>query len=406
MNFLSLTKTGEKLQTLINKPQTGKLLIGLLFAFNILLLFQSYRKAYRPIGYDLSSYLLSAEAFLNGANPYQTNTVFPFIYPLFLCVVLVPLSLLPYWLSVFLWFAANLAALFFSVKIFLRLHYGAGLSRQRFLLFFSLSFFMLYEIISNNFLNGQINMLVLFLCIVFLHYYLKQKKGKAGWLLAAAIVIKLTPAILLAYLFFRKDFKSLFLVILQCAVLAVLLPMLFVGSQAFELYDYYFQTFIAARLSPAETEAGTVSFSLMPVMTARFPQLPSLLAFVLSSAIVVVPLACLQLFTPTSKKNRKELYLFSLYLLGMLFLSPMSETHHLIHIYPTLLLIMCCLWQHRQCSLKLSLGSLLAIVLLTNIGKAFHPGFFIVLLIGYIFLFRQLLLSNLKKPSIPAPFQQ
>lgn len=391
MNFLSLKINREKLQTVLRKPQTTKLLTGLVVAINILFLFQTYRKAYRDIGYDLSSYLLSAEAFFSGANPYQTDTVFPFIYPLFLCVVMGPLSLLPYWLSVFIWFSANLAALFFSAKIFLRLYYAADLSRQRLGLFFSLSFLLLYEIISNNFLNGQINILVLFLCMLFLHYYLKNEKGKAGWLLAAAIVTKLTPAIFLAYLFFKKDFRSILLVMVFCVALAVLLPMLFIGSQVFELYGYYFETFIVSRLSPAEPKVGSVFFSLTSVLNALVPQLPSFLSFVLSSAIVLIPLAYIQLSLRNSRNvYRRELSVFSLYLLGMLLISPMSEKHHLIHIYPAVLLMICSIADRSSISLKVSLTSLLAVSLLTISGKAIPAGFFIALLICYIFIYRKL----------------
>ena len=72
---------------------------------------QTWHKAFRPGGNDLTSYLLSARALWDGQSPYGLETPFPYIYPLFLAFAIVPLAILPYGAAVIGWFAASVAAL-------------------------------------------------------------------------------------------------------------------------------------------------------------------------------------------------------------------------------------------------------------------------------------------------------
>jgi hypothetical protein len=386
----------------LQHPKTSKILAGLIAAISLLFLFQTFRKAYRPIGFDLTSYLLSSEALLSGANPYQTETVFPFIYPLFLCVALIPLALLPYWLAVFIWFIANLTALFFTAKRLLNL-YKPDITGKGFTLLFCFSFLLLFGIISNNFLNGQINILVLFLCTLFLWCYLQDKKLIGSWFLAAAVVIKLTPAILFVYLFFKKDFKTIFLVLLQCLILALALPMLIAGTGVFDLYEHYFQAFILSKLSAETQEIGNNSFALMPRLQMLFPQLPGLFSFCLSGALALAPAAYIQLFfkNPAGNGHARDLLLFALYMLGMLFLGPMSEKHHLIYVYPSVLIILICLSDTDRREQISTIVVLVLVTLLLALGKVIFSGFFLALLLCYGFAFRKLLLLHnpYAKPS-------
>lgn len=381
------------------RPGIFKVLQVAVTGISVLFLYQTYRKAFRDIGYDLSSYLLAGEAFLAGANPYQTEAAFPFIYPLFLCVVIIPLTFIPYWFSVFVWFAANLAALFFSAKVLLRL-YDRAISLKKIVLIYCLSFLLLYGIMNNNFLNGQINMLVLLLCTLFFHYYLKSRKLVAGWLLAAAIVTKLTPAIFLVYLFFKKDIRSLLLLVPQMLVLALLLPMLFAGTRVFGLYEHYFQTFIVAKLSSAESAAAAVSFDLTPVLQFLLPGLPAFISFCLAVALVLIPIVYTQLAIKKSDtfKRQHEILIFSLYMLAMLLISPMSETHHLIYMYPAILIIIHSLAYGQGLNLKIWL--LLAVCMFAVLapGKHFSAGPFMAIMICYGFLFRRLWLLQQNNP--------
>ena len=81
---------------------------------------QTNGMAFRHGRADLWSYLLSAKALQSGGNPYATASPFPYIYPLFLAFVLVPLAVAPYVLAVWLWFAASVASLVASSLLIIR----------------------------------------------------------------------------------------------------------------------------------------------------------------------------------------------------------------------------------------------------------------------------------------------
>ncbi len=76
--------------------KSTKISLGLVAAVVIFLLVQTLGRANRVEGYDFTSYLLASRAFWHGLNPYLVSTDFPFIYPLPVCVLVYPLTLIPY----------------------------------------------------------------------------------------------------------------------------------------------------------------------------------------------------------------------------------------------------------------------------------------------------------------------
>src|SRR5690606_38645342 len=154
----------QKYFQILKSPVGFKTLLVFIGLVTIFFLIQTYGKAYRDYGYDFTSYLLSSKAFYSGLNPYQTETPFPFIYPLFLCLVLQPLIILPYWLAVFLWFIGSFFAIFFSAFMFLRM-LRPTISEKSIIVIFGCLYLLLFPIISNNYLNGQINFFIVLLCV-------------------------------------------------------------------------------------------------------------------------------------------------------------------------------------------------------------------------------------------------
>src|SRR5204862_207695 len=61
----------------------------------VVLFAQTWVRAERPNGIDLTSYLLSARALLHGDSPYLLPTPFPYLYPATLAFLLIPLTFVP-----------------------------------------------------------------------------------------------------------------------------------------------------------------------------------------------------------------------------------------------------------------------------------------------------------------------
>jgi hypothetical protein len=175
----------------------------------IIFLIQTYGKAFREDGYDLTSYLLSAEALVRGTNPYTTGSPFPYIYPLFLASVLTPLLLLPYTVSVLLWFTINSAAFFYSVKYIFKTNDTFDFKVFKGLPLLLLVLFLI-DVLQNNLLNGQINFVVLCLSVFYFYFLYRNKPVAASIFISAAAAIKIVPLFFLIAAFRKGRYNVLF----------------------------------------------------------------------------------------------------------------------------------------------------------------------------------------------------
>src|SRR5438105_3108561 len=88
------------------------------------LLVQTWTRAERPGGIDLTSYLEAARIVARGGgNPYSQTASAPYIYPLFLAFALIPLAYVPAPAALLIWFVASIAALLWTTRTMLRIAY-------------------------------------------------------------------------------------------------------------------------------------------------------------------------------------------------------------------------------------------------------------------------------------------
>lgn len=339
--------------------------ILLSFASIILVTIQTFRKAFRPVGYDLTCYLISAKDFFDGKNPYTIDSIFPFIYPQFFDIVMYPLTFLPYSLAILFWIIIAYISLFFTIKIIIEALNSKSSKFSNILIYFSAINLLMFAILQDNFLNGQVNILLLFLCSLFLKYILEKKIFIASLFLAIPISIKLTPAILIFFLLFQKNFKAIILTSFLTIIFIFGLPFLINGTKSLEYYQYYLDTFILHRTTQGNEIKG---FSLSYIFSLINPNIAVLL-----SALSMIVLNFLnEKFSMMETLNVKRVILFSLYLISILLISPMSEGHHLILILPAYLLIMNTLTQ------KINRISLAIFIITTVVMLAFKKNDWIV----------------------------
>jgi hypothetical protein len=311
---------------------------ALLVAIVAVLLAQAFGRVGRGYTNDLSSYLLSSQALLHGTNPYHTGSPFPYIYPLFLSALLVPLALMPYWLAVFLWFAASVWSLWYATVIILHT-FDRSVAPGDNPVLFLVPLLVFLDVVQNNLLNGQVNLILLALCAIFLRTYLASRKVAAAFILATAIAIKLTPLVLLVYLVFRRDLLTAGLASVLSLLLIVVVPAV-VGGAAAMGYQWGFATaLIGGEFSSASRAGQEVAFSLTSLVAGIMPSLPMIVPFMIAGAVSLAPIALMQLSGRGSGTHRNEAIVFSLYMVAMLLISPRSETHHLASLFPALSLM-------------------------------------------------------------------
>jgi hypothetical protein len=308
-------------------PRTHRWIVaGLILVFAVLL-FQTYEKAYRPEGYDLNAYLYASRALVTGTDPYQDGS-FPYIYPLFLALVITPLLALPPFAVHFVWFMLNAAAMAGSVWIFANLLYPSEENRfpREAVLPFACLFILLFDSIQNNFLNGQVNFVVLYLCLQFLRDLRAGRESRAAIALGAATALKILPGILLFLLLFRGKFRAAMLSTLW-AIGFCLLPWLLVGNRLWDYYATYVQRFLARAAWVTDQKASPIFFSVSEFLVCVVPAIGGWEFLRVASAVLVLAVIA-------KKAGIEPLNAFCVFLAAALLISPKSDTHHLVLLYP------------------------------------------------------------------------
>jgi alpha-1,2-mannosyltransferase len=304
------------------------LLAGGLIVFLIL---QALSATCEGDGNDLASYCRSSLALMEGGNPYATGSPFPYIYPLFLALIITPLAVLPCPAAALIWALTGLGSLAGALVI-IRRHVPAPLPVA---LLVGLCL-VIFDVIQNNIVNGQVNFLVLFLCTVGFHFSSRDRYLPAALTIGAAAAIKLTPLIMLCYLAARRQWFAAGGTVLVF-LLFCLLPGLIPGVDLEINYGQYVQEFLVAQLTDGTVPQGHVDFSLAGFLSRA--ELP-LKSVATAALILLIPGAIMwwdvRALGPqnSSVEALHDLRAFSLYMMVPLFAVPMSEVHHLIQALP------------------------------------------------------------------------
>lgn len=313
--------------------------ISIVILIGIIFLIQTYSKALREGGYDFTSYLLSSQALVNCLNPYTTGSQFPYIYPLFLASVLIPLVLIPYKLAVFTWFVINVASMIYSIDYLFRCN-----DKYNRKFFYGLPLLLLVllilNVLQNNLLNGQVNLFVLFLSVLYLNYLSKNKLITAAVFLSAAIAIKLVPLIFLLMALRKEKLQVIVYTILFSLIFILFLPMVFTGNSIFEYYEHYVNNFLLGGISRT-SGSDEMSFNLSGFLIYLFPGLNGVVWIkYLSALLIVLTVMHIDYRWVKNNFNYSGIHVFSLYAVSILLINTMSETHHLVFILPGLSLLL------------------------------------------------------------------
>jgi hypothetical protein len=322
-------------------------------AASVTLFAQTWSRAHRPGGIDLTTYLEAARAVLRGDNPYPLASPFPYIYPPFLAFALIPLTGLPADLALVAWFIASLGAIVWSTREVLTLAYPE-LSGPRVTPFIAALFVAMYPVLQSNLRNGQVNPIVVSLAIAGLAARLRRagshrpgippgaphaRRSDGEWrdwrvwealCWAAAIAIKIVPAVLAPFYVRRRDWrvcaKAALAVIALC-----LIPFVTLGRHVVPLTRDYVVSFLAGSFS-ATPAGGSLEFSLGGMLTLVGGPMggPWLRAVAAILPVAVVLAADWRARTGPST----DPFAYTLYLAVIPLASPKSEVHHLLFAMP------------------------------------------------------------------------
>lgn len=288
----------------------------------------------RPTGNDLGARLASARILVDGGNPYALSLPQGHgPYPLTIDTLVIPLTWVPLGLAQGLWFALSIAALVGSLLMLDRLWRQArgGAAGPVLAVPFEVRLaalaLVLFIPLQNHLRYGQLNLLLLGLCALFLALHLRGRRHAAAAALGAAVALKLTPAMFLLYLGRGRWYRAAALAVGWALLLAVGLPAL-VSTRVLELYRDGWAPEVARLVGGAVRYEWRTRFTVAAVVAEIWPRLATVPGLrQLSAAAVLAPLLWVQ--PRLARHPGGGLFLFALYVAAMPLVSPVSETHHL-----------------------------------------------------------------------------
>jgi alpha-1,2-mannosyltransferase len=292
-------------------------------------------------GNDLSVYLGSARALVQGGNPYSKGDVpqghGP--YPLTVDALITPLTWVPLWAAEAIWFGISLAALVCALAILDRAWEGAGRDgsltlRISFAVRLAALVLVLFVPLQSHFSFGQLDLVILLVCCLFVAAQAGGREGSASMWLGGGIALKLTPSVFVVDLVAGRRIRALLLTGAWILVWALLVPTL-VSTHAVTLYRGWWLDGLRHHLESPVGVTWRTRFSLAGMLVRLWPRLGAVTGLHYAvAAAVLAPLVALRI-TP-DRDPRKHLTLFALYLTTIPLLSPISEMHHLTLIIGTL----------------------------------------------------------------------
>ena len=333
---------------------------------------------------DLTVFLRAAEAIRSGEHIYLVSNARGWNYmylPLF-ALILVPFTALPLLANTTLWYVFSVSA-FFGIALLssriLREH-PSGMQTVVTAVIFSIG--PLVETMT----RGQIDVLIVFLAVAVLYLYMRDKHVWAGFILAFATVLKVSPLAPLFFLFLaKKEWKVCIAFCIGVLFFVLLLPSCCLGIGR----NWFFLTEWNRIMSHAVSDLGHESHiwaqlatpfaldnqSLYAVLT-RWVR-PSEAALIMSGnfwikwsvrGMGILSLSLL-IFLCRGKKIKigpEQLMLeYSLFSTLMILFSPVVSLHHYVVFYMLFLAVFSYAYKRPDCSFghrHLTWGALIASV--------------------------------------------
>lgn len=292
------------------------------------------------------------------------QTVFPYLYPPPSILAFAPLSIFSHETARLLMLSVNhLCVLLFIYLFFFKLK-AVDVSRSARGLAAAVSIVYLfgYAPFSAEFRHGQIDLIVLVL--ICLTWYGEKTKWRS-WLIAlplsVAILLKTYPLLFVLLLLTRRRYNAVVwvfgLLLLYTVAAYVVLPQSVWGDWFANVYPTAGYGKTPFNLgSPAYPWNESINgFTSRLFLKNEFTEalLPSAAAgrivpYLLSLGVVGITFGCSYLASRRDKAGRLVDFEFSLYLLAMFMVAPLSWEQHLIFVLPPALIMICLLFVERQ----------------------------------------------------------
>ncbi len=191
---------------------------------------------------DLTVYLRAAEAIQQNESIYavENERHWHYVYLPLLAILLMPFTALPLWLNALLWYLLSIAALFGTVWGLRSLFKN---KEQSFWILLG-CFVLALPPLLNTFTRGQLGTLGLFLGLLPFLLIRKEKNFTAGFILGFAIILKMSPLLILPFYFLlKRNWRAIAGCVVGGLVFGIILPTFVFGPG---LHLKYLKTYFEA----------------------------------------------------------------------------------------------------------------------------------------------------------------
>lgn len=356
-----------------------------------------YRKALKPRS-DYAGFLSGARAVLAGesvvtahSEPTDDGTR-PFWYLPWVAMAMVPLVVVPPPVAAAAWTALNLAALGASSYFCLKVARGA--SEEVPWPVCAVPVLMAFRALDSNFGLAQINVVLLGLISLGLYLYASRRDVCAGLALGAATALKITPALLIAYFAWKREWRLVASGLVAAVVLTLVVPMPLYGvrggwDSALQWADAHVLSrarqsredgYVAGQslraitfrlLTPSQSAAHTERVLRLNVLSVS--QQTANAAYWLSAVLVLAAVAVASFGRGDRGKAARTATELSLVVLAMLLVSPYSrKAHFVLLMLPASVayshLALAEKWRHREKLLLAGVAVSVALASITSRG--------------------------------------
>ncbi|MFK7872249.1 MAG: glycosyltransferase family 87 protein [Oligoflexales bacterium] len=183
---------------------------------------------------DFHVFYLAGMRYVQGFSLYQTSDGFSiFKYSPFFAMLMAPLSFLSESFAKSVWLFLNMFSLLRIINLLLE----KSSQEKRIAVFFAVWAITPFLVV--HVLYGQVNLIVLYIMLLAMKK-IDEKKMSAGFFVALGVLIKLTPIIVLPYMIWRKQWKSL--LVFSSSLVLLLGVSLMRFSPPYEEFSSWFHT--------------------------------------------------------------------------------------------------------------------------------------------------------------------
>jgi len=209
---------------------------------------------------DFHVYYYIPKAVLTLARPEHPYTnfvpIYPYFYPPASFFLFYPLLFFKFYVAKIIWTVLNSSLLITSVYLINKLL--TNKSRITFLLMLLSG--IKFIPVRFTMIDGQFNIILLFIYTYGLYAFVKNKKIIGGFLLGLGIIAKISPALIAVYAFYKRKFKLITVVALTVIFFALLSEIFIQRGINFYYFRYVIDDVAAQSKDPSWRDQSLLAF--------------------------------------------------------------------------------------------------------------------------------------------------